>query len=513
MVDRAPTDRRLAVWLFAAFVALYTGLTRGHFYLSDEVQVFQQTRSLWERGDLEVAPNINTVVGQGGRYFAQYGIGQSVLALPFYLSGKVVHRLLARAGANSWIQTFEGPPIGDSDKHWGGEVEIFFVNLFCAFVNAALMVVFFVFNLRLGAGPRWAFAATLILGLATHVAGFGVEFLQHPAEALFLLMSFFFLFINSNNPNWRVRLIAGSMAGMLILVRVSGLILVPALTGYLVWQAFRAESARSQKSRALAAARNSAPFLIPVLVAVLITMAVNHAKWGQYTLSGSYLAFNTFTNSWLVSFYGYLFSPGQSIFIFSPILLLAPIYFRPFARRYPAEAAAILGLAVSYALFYGRSIAWHGQWCFGPRYLMAMIPLLLLPLARWLEVARPAAWIVVIPLVIVGFLVELLHIAPNVSYVYFREGYNKLVPSDSYIFIPQICQLVTHWRALIAFDDRIDMWLVNVARHVALWRAIEILTILGVVLAVSSFKLYWYLKPERNQQEVGDGAIDVLAQT
>jgi hypothetical protein len=196
MADPAPTDRKLAIWLFVAFVTLYTGLTRGHFYLSDEVQVFQQTRSIWEHGDLAVAPNINTVVGRGRRSFAQYGVGQSLLALPFYLSGKAVRQLLTRAGANSWIQTFEGQPIGDPDKRWGGEVEIFFVNLFCAFVNASLMVVFFLFNLRLGAKRVWAFAATLILGLTTHVAGFGVEFLQHPAEALFLLLSFFFLFIN-----------------------------------------------------------------------------------------------------------------------------------------------------------------------------------------------------------------------------------------------------------------------------------------------------------------------------
>jgi len=263
----------------------------------------------------------------------------------------------------------------------------------------------------------------------------------------------------------------------------------------------------------MVAIENGVPFLFPVIVAMLITMVVNHAKWGQYTLSGSYLAFNTFTNSWLVGFYGYLFSPGQSIFIFSPILLLAPLYFRRFAGIFPAETTAILGLVLSYALFYGRSIAWHGQWCFGPRYLMAMVPLLLLPLAQWLGGVRPVAWIAITPLVIIGALVELLHVSTNVSYVYFREGYNNLVPADSYIFIPQICQLVTHWRALMAFDDRVDMWLVNVARHDSLWRAIEILVVLGGVLVIASFKLYGYLKPERKERDVHDGAIDVLART
>ena len=190
-VGPSKADPRVAIWIFAGFLAFYTALTRGHFYLADEAQVFQQTRSLWEQGDLSVAPQINTVRGRDGHYYAQYGIGQSILALPLYVAGKKVHQLLERAGATSWIKTFEGPPIGDPDKRYGGEVEIFFVNLFGAFAMAGVMAVFFLLNVRLGASLRATIAATVILGLTTHVAGFGVEFLQHPAEALFLLLTFY----------------------------------------------------------------------------------------------------------------------------------------------------------------------------------------------------------------------------------------------------------------------------------------------------------------------------------
>jgi hypothetical protein len=484
-VDPTKADQRIVVWLLVGFLALYTALTRGHFYASDEVQVFQQTRSLWEQGDLSVAPNINTARGRGGQYFAQYGVGQSVLALPFYLAGKTVHQFLDHIGAKSWIKTFEGPPIGEPDKHWGGEVEIFFVNLFGAFALSALMAVFFVFNIRLGAAPAWALAATVILGVTTHVTGFGVEFLQHPAEALFLLLAFYFLFIDSTAPNWRYRSVGGSMAGIMLLVRASSLVLIPALTGYLLWHAFRRSKTGNRGSSLMAAAGSSVPFLIPVLAAVLVTMAVNYAKWGEFSFSGSYRTFNSFTNSWLVSLYGYMFSPGQSVIIFSPILLLAPVYFLPFVKKHLAETCAILGLTISYALFYGRSQAWHGQWCFGPRYLMAMIPLLLLPLGSWLSIAGRTVWLAVVPLAIVGVFIEILHIAVNVSYVYYREGYDKLIPADSYIFVPQICQIVTHWRALAAFDDRVDMWLVNVGRDVGGWRVIEILSVLVTLLLIS----------------------------
>ncbi len=482
--EAARAANRVAVWLFIGFLAFNLALTRGHFYLSDEVEVFQQARSLWERGNLAVAPNVNTLRGRDGLWYAPYGIGQSVLALPFYVAGKTAHQFLARHNETSWIQTFAGPVIGDPDHHWGGEVEIFFVNLFCAFVMPALMVVFFRFNLRLGASLLWAVVATLLVGLTTHLTGFGVEFLQHPAEALLLLLAVYFLFED------RSRWLAGLSMAMLIMVRASGIILVPALTGYVLWQAFRRSRTADLAARTLEATAGSLPFLLPVLGAIIATMLVNFAKFGVLSFAGSYENFNSFENSWLVSLYGYLFSPGQSIFLFSPLLLLAFVYFRPFARRYFPETILIFALTASYTLFYGRSMTWHGQWCFGPRYLVALVPLLMLPFALWLGGldqcgARRVAWFAILPLAALGAFIEVLHVAINVSYVIYREGYPRLNPQDAYIFIPQISQIVTHWHALLAFDDRVDMWLINVARAFGPWRAVAIFLPLAGLMALS----------------------------
>jgi hypothetical protein len=63
--------------------------------------------------------------------------------------------------------------------------------------------------------------------------------------------------------------------------------------------------------------------------------------------------------------------------------------------------------------------------------------------------------------------------------------YPRLNPQDAYIFVPQISQIVTHWHALLAFDDRVDMWLINVARAFGPWRAIEIFLPLAGLMALS----------------------------
>ncbi len=467
--------RKLTLWLFLLLCCVYVTLTRGHFWSTDEVTVYQQTRSLREHGDLDTARLPNSLPGRGGRFYGVYGPGQSVLALPFYATGKAVHRVLERWGARQAIDVLAGPLIGDpGGSHWGGEVEIFFVNLLNAVVVALAGAVFFRFQLRLGVDAKWAVAATLVLALATHLPGFATGFFQHGAETLFALWSFYLLFRNSETPQARTRVAAGIAAGAMLLVRVNTLALLPALTLYLAFQGRRRRSDAADRLRQMA--RECLPFLLPVGLAMLAMGGVNAWKFGAFGLRGAYAKSIPFNTPLLVGLYGNLFSVGASIFLFSPILWLAPVYFRPFARRRPAEAAAILGMAAGSLLLYSKVYLWHGQWAFGPRYLVHLVPLLLLPLGAWLQESARAR-VAAAPLVAAGLLVMALHVGVNVSYVYYHEGYIQS-PAYEYLWIPEKCQLLAHWRALAAWDNRVDLWLVDTWRSRGGVAALPILTCL-----------------------------------
>lgn len=451
--------------MFLLLLGIYVTITRGHFWSTDEVTVYQQTRSLWEHGDLDTASLPNSLPGRGGRYYGVYGAGQSVLALPFYGVGKAVRLTLEHVGARSWIDAIAGPVLGERpDRVWGGEVEIFFVNLFNAVVVALLCTVFFFFNLRLGVAPRWAVASTFILALATHLTGFAGGFFQHGAEALFVLWSFYLLYGDSVKSRRQTRVAAGSAAGAMLLIRINTAVLLPALTAYLVFHAWRRLPSGSWRDRLAGAARQAVPFLVPVGVALLAVAGVNAWKFGAFGIRGAYAHTIPFSTPLLLGLYGNLFSVGQSIFLFSPILFLAPWYFRGFGRRYPAETAAILAMSVSSLLLYSKVYLWHGQWCFGPRYLVHLVPLLVLPLGGWLETAGRRIWAAVVPLVVAGLVVEALHVLVNVSYVYYHEGYRYEEPFG-YLFIPAESQLAAHWRALVAWDSRVDTWMIDTARQ------------------------------------------------
>jgi hypothetical protein len=497
-----PPCRRVAAWLFCSLLVFYVSLTRGHFFSIDEVAVYQQTRSLWERGDLSTAPMRNTEVGTEGRYFPVFGAGQSVLALPLYTLGKGVHRVLETEGANSWLSTFSGRVIGSPAVLWSGEIEIFFVNLFNCVAIAALAAVFLLFSVQLGAPPEWALVSSLLLGLATHVAGFSTSFYQHGAEALFLLSTFYLLFTDARTPSRRLRWLAGLTAGLMVLVRVSTLALVPILASYLAWNSWRQLNDRPDiRSKLLGVLRRCGPFLGPLGLAVALTALINYVKFAAFNIQGAYGRLNPIEGNVLVSLYAYLFSPGQSVFVFSPLLVMAPWYFPAFAARYRAEFRVIMALTVAYVGLYSVSGQWHGQWTFGPRYLMPLVPLLLLPLGVWLPGIRRGPAIAVLVLALLGGVVEILNIAVNTSTVFYHEGwfpYPNGVPNFDFLFVPASSQLVAHWKAVRAWDDRIDMWLVNVARQGNASHVFWIVLILSFLFLWSVRKLLLSLQEARS---------------
>lgn len=403
LVERRPFARA-AVWIFLAFSVLYVGITRGHFIVTDEIAVYQATRSLWEEGNLSTGWMNNTFPGRDGRYYAVYSPGLSVASLPLYGLGKYLGRALARAGRQDWIAIFAGPSIGWEPTRWGGNIEIFFVNLLNCFTTALLCAVFFAFSLRLGVSPRWSLVSTAFLGLTSYVAPFSTRFLQHSSEALFLLWAFYFLFSNARHPDWRSRAWAGVMVALMLLFRFPSVVALPGLALYLLWSVWQCRPAdRKVRSYFPEALKQVVPFVVPVVAGIALHLAVNYLKFGTVSLAGGY-GQNRFTTPLLKGHYGFLLSSGDSIFLFTPLLLLLPWTVRHFSRRYRTEALLLAFLGTSYLVFYGTFEHWHGLWsALGLRYLVPIVPLLLLPLGGRMEQGGRKAWLALAPLAAIGF--------------------------------------------------------------------------------------------------------------
>jgi hypothetical protein len=459
-----PPTTRIAFWVFLAFLPVFLLVTRGHFQSTDEVAVFQQARSLWERGDLNVTRTINTFPGRGGNYYAVYGAGQSLLAAPLYAAGKWLDQALEHHP--SVRDALKGRVLdGDPGVRWGGEVPIFTVSLFNAFVTALLCAMFFLVSLQLGASLRAALIGVAFFGLSSHSAGFASTFFQHPLETLLIVSCFYHLVRDMREPSAMRRAAAGACAGFALVVRIHTLVLLPALGLFLLWNAWQRTRPERGINRVTVGrvVMQCAPFVAMIALGCAVQVGFNYLKFEKLSYTGGYTG-GTFGANLLLTWHAYFFSPGESIFVFTPLLVLIPYFWPPFYEKFRAEASCMLGVAFAYLLFYGKYDYWHGQWCFGPRYIVLIVPFLLLPFVTWWESSTLRQRGVATALGAIGVFVEVLSVAVNFSFVYHFEKYADFKPQWGYIFHPAASQPASHYRALMAGDYRVDMWLVNVYR-------------------------------------------------
>jgi hypothetical protein len=172
-----------------------------------------------------------------------------------------------------------------------------------------------------------------------------------------------------------------------------------------------------------------------------------------------------FTTPLYVGLAGFLLSPGASVFLFSPPLLLLYRTLPAFWRERRAECATLLACALSLLLFCAGFGYWHGLWSApGPRYLFAATPLLLLPLGRWLDAhASPRERRVLWGLAAAGVSVQLVLVLSRWSAVIrIMDDHRSVLRSGfDFLFVAGQSPILGSARAVA--EGQLDAWLWGLA--------------------------------------------------
>lgn len=119
----------------------------------------------------------------------------------------------------------------------------------------------------------------------------------------------------------------------------------------------------------------------------------------------------------LEGIWGLLLSPGKSIFIYSPILLILILFWFKFKKKYLPELIAGLTIFFIYLWQMGTLLGdvdflvWHGDSSWGPRYMLPILPLLFVVIAViYKELSKKQKYFVFYPLIILGFFINLLSV-------------------------------------------------------------------------------------------------------
>lgn len=389
-----------ALLLFLAFQGLFVLTASGRVTrVADELEVYCQAESLWDHGTQAVdqVPRqaFFGALGRGGHQYAPYGPATAFLVLPHHALGRAV---AAVAGV-------ERAPGGLERLVPWRELVAAITSLATATWAALAVVGLFRAATALGADARRAALAAALLGGATFLWPYGTFFYAEPLSAA-LLVWFVALHLEGRP------LLAATALGAAFLIKSTNLVLAPALA---LLPAYRALGPLRPVARdgLLRALRAAAPALAATTLAALV-----HAEWNAWRFGdptqfgydwGEQLRPGDAPRPFLLSelprgLFGLLLSPGKSLLLFAPPLLLALPRARALWRHEPAVALAALGAGATSLLLFASYFYWEGGYAFGPRHLLPVLPLLLLPLACGPAPRRAA----LVAVVVVGVTVQAL---------------------------------------------------------------------------------------------------------
>jgi len=422
-------SKKLAWGVFFFFLFIYILTSTGGIASSDGLTMFYVTQSLVERGEVSV-PGGNTTPGRDGKLYARSGLGLSLVAIPFYIAGKAAAAL---APANLQGLAAKG-----------------LVSLTNAFISAGACLIFFLICIRLGYSRRLAFWLTLGFGVSSYFFPYTKSFLTEPLQTLCFLGAFYGLFVYAQTGSSRGLIMAGIFSGMGLLTKAAFILNLALLSWYFV------KVSREKSPHRFW--RHLFYFVFPILLAGLVTQAYNFARFGNIftTGYGREASLAGFSTPLYVGLHGMLFSSGKGFFWFTPLAIMGLFAFPKFTRPYRREAFLFGAVLIVNLLFYAKFKSWAGEGSWGPRYLVPLVPFLLLPIGGLLKTGLKKSRYCFFGLLLSGFLIQLAGVSIYFGtyyreigeYPYQREFTDPLFLYQSR-FVPNYSQIVGQWEMLI----------------------------------------------------------------
>lgn len=354
------SDRRAAWLLFGLLLSVFLVTSGGHFYSADGSKEYEVTRAIVTRRAIDV-PRSQGLPGRNGKFYPPHGLGQSIAWVPFYAAGAT----LERAG------------FGDASH-----------GLAASWLNAVATAAIGAMLFLLARGTRASRASSLALALIFGFSSMAWVYSKNTFDVVLtgaLVTAGALLLVRAEEDGGRLSTLAwaGAALGWAGVTRVSTVVLWPLGVAF-VWTL-----GRTGRVRRLVA------FAVPAAASLAIILSYNYLRFGSIFDDGhkndpaTALSGNAFEGIG-----GFLVSPARGIVFFAPVVLVAVTGWNRLRRGAPRIAWFSLAAFVATMLTYAKVQGWQGGFSWGPRFLIPVLPLAVLPavrvLDRWRDLSRLA---------------------------------------------------------------------------------------------------------------------------
>lgn len=415
--------KKFTIYYFLFLLFFFSFFCSGVMDSQDGLQYLAVARNIYYKGELTAPPyeydtgkniHMTTYVGRDGSTYSPTGLGYSIALVPAVAVTDFVYNFYDVTPSIHF-------PL---QSEWLILLTASFTN---AFFGALLGVVLYKYMRLLKINHKNALLLSFIGMVSTNLFVYTKHSFAHMMFIAFLVLAFYFVKHYSQKKNTKYLIFSGiSMGIVAITYNQTFLLTIPPYLLYLfllLKPKLNVSWARIIK-KLLFIFVGTLPFILTYFwFENLRAKAAPSRATSAFFVS---YAKNTLSDFPLTVFFeglwGQLFSPGRSIFLYSPVLILPIIFWQKLKKNIKPEVAVFISLSFLYIFFYasqysegkpGQGIVslWLGESSWGPRYLTPLIPFgILLVGYLFKKLTKKTKLLIFAPLIAVGVYVQILGI-------------------------------------------------------------------------------------------------------